>query len=89
MKDTPKVEMVDHTPPMQGEVELEIPQEEAIISLYPLSCISSSRTLKLQGYIKHHKVVVLVNSGNTHNLFIRKWWNKPISMSTRCQNFKL
>ena len=39
MKDTPKVEMVDHTPTTQEEVELEIPQEEAFISLNSLSCI--------------------------------------------------
>lgn len=33
MKDTPKVEMVDHTPPMQEVAELEILQQEAIISM--------------------------------------------------------
>lgn len=41
MKDTLEVEMDNHTTPMQEEVELEIPQQEAIISLHGLSCISS------------------------------------------------
>jgi hypothetical protein len=33
-----------------------------------LSNISSLQTLKIQGYIKYHKVVVLSDSGSTHNL---------------------
>ena len=72
MKDTPIVEMVDHTPLMQEAVELEIPQEEAIISLLDSWCISSPQTLKLQGYIKNYKVVVLVDSGSTHNFIHKK-----------------
>ena len=44
-----------------------IPQEDPIISLDALASISAPQTLKLQGYIKHRKVVVLVDSGRTHN----------------------
>ena len=65
--DTIKVEMDDHTPPMQEVVEFEITKEEPIISLHASGGISSPQTLKLQGYIKHHKVVVLVDNGSTHN----------------------
>ena len=32
-----------------------------------MSCLSSFIILKIWGYIKYHKVVVLVDSGNTHN----------------------
>lgn len=70
---SPEVEMVSHTPPVQEAMELEIPQEEAtIISLHALLGISSPQTLKLQGYIKHRKVVVLVDSGSTHNFIDNK-----------------
>jgi hypothetical protein len=41
--------------------------EEPIISLHALSSISTPHTLNLKGYIKHHLVVVLIDSGNTHN----------------------
>ena len=32
-----------------------------------MSGISSSQTLKIRGYIKHHKVFVLIDNGSTHN----------------------
>ena len=35
--------------------------------MHSLAGVSTPQNLKLQGYIKHHKVVVLVDSGNTHN----------------------
>jgi hypothetical protein len=41
--------------------------EEPIISLHALSGISSPQTLKIKGYIKHRLVVVLIDSGSTHN----------------------
>ena len=69
--DTTEVEMVDHTPPTQEVVESKITQEDLIISLHALVGILTIQTLKLRGYIKLHKVVVLVDNGNTHN-FIRK-----------------
>jgi hypothetical protein len=51
----------DHTPPSDPlEVEL-------LISLNALTGISAPQTLKLIGYIKHRKVIILVDSGNTHN----------------------
>lgn len=34
--------------------------------------MSSPRTLKIRGYIKHHKVLVLIDSGNTHNFIQRR-----------------
>lgn len=72
MVDTPQFDDVDHTPPMQNKVEPEVHQEEPIISLHALSSILAPQTLKLWGYIKHHKIIVLVDSGNTHNFMHRQ-----------------
>ena len=72
MEYTPKLETIDQTYTMQEEVEFEVDQEEQLISLDAFSNTLSSETLKLLGCIKHYKVVVLVNSGNTHN-FIHQW----------------
>lgn len=55
------------------------PQEEPIIFLHALSSISAPRTLKLQGYIKHRKVVVLVDNGNAQNFN-----HKRVLKETRC-----
>lgn len=41
--------------------------EEPVISLHALAGISSPQTLKIRGFIKHHPVVVLIDSGSTHN----------------------
>ena len=44
----------DHTPPSDPlEVVL-------LISLYSLTCISTPQTIKLIGYIKHRKLIILV-----------------------------
>jgi hypothetical protein len=40
---------------------------EPIISLNSLTNFSAPQTLKLIGYIKHRKVIILVDSGSTHN----------------------
>ena len=61
VEDTPKFEDDDKTTSMQ-ELDLEVNQEEPLVSLHDLSSISSPQTLELQGYIKHRKVVVLVDS---------------------------
>ena len=53
-------------------MESKIPQEDLIISLHALVGISAPQTLKLWGYIKIHKVVVLVNNGRTHNSIHKK-----------------
>eukprot|EP00253_Pinus_taeda_P031893 PITA_31893 len=41
--------------------------EEPVISLHALAGISSPQTLKIKGFFKHHPVVVLIDSGSTHN----------------------
>jgi len=43
------------------------PEVELVISLNALTGFSAPQTLKLIDYIKHWKVIILVDSGNTHN----------------------
>jgi hypothetical protein len=51
----------DMTPPSDP------PEVELVISLNSLTGFSTPQTLKLIGYIKHRKVIILVDSGSTHN----------------------
>jgi hypothetical protein len=44
---------------------------EMVISLNYLTGLSTRQTLKLIGYIKHIKVIILVDSGSTHNFIHR------------------
>jgi hypothetical protein len=46
-------------------------EEEPVISLNSLKGFSAPQTLKLIGYIKHRKVIILVDSGSTHNVIHR------------------
>jgi hypothetical protein len=48
------------------------PKVEPIISLNALTGFSAPQTLKLIGYIKHKKVIILVDSGSTHNFIHRR-----------------
>jgi hypothetical protein len=66
-------EITDITPPSDPlEVEL-------IISLNALTSFSAPQTLKLIGYIKHRKVIILVDSGSTHNFI-----HRCIAQETHC-----
>jgi hypothetical protein len=55
------------------------PEVEPIISLNALIGFSMPQTLKLIGYIKHQKVIILVDSGNTHNFIHHR-----IAQETHC-----
>jgi hypothetical protein len=55
------------------------PEVEPIISLNALTGFSSPQTLKLISYIKHRKVIILVDSGSTHNFIHRR-----IAQETHC-----
>jgi hypothetical protein len=61
--ESPKI--TDITPPSDP------PEVEPIISLNALTGFSALQTLKLIGYIKHRKVIILVDSGSTHNFIHR------------------
>jgi hypothetical protein len=43
------------------------PEVELVISLNSFAHFFAHQTLKLIGYIKHRKVIILVESGSTHN----------------------
>jgi hypothetical protein len=51
----------DITPP------LDPPEVEPIISINSLTSFSTPQTLKIIGYINHRKVIILIDSGITHN----------------------
>jgi hypothetical protein len=55
------------------------PEAEPIISLNALTRFSAPQTLKLIGYIKHRKVIILVDSGSTHNFI-----HHHIAQETHC-----
>jgi hypothetical protein len=63
----------DITPP------LDPPEVEPVISLNGLVGFSAPQTLKLIGYIKHRKAIILVDSGSTHNFIHRR-----IAQETNC-----
>jgi hypothetical protein len=48
------------------------PEVEPVISLNALTSFFARQTLKLIGYIKHGKVIILVDSGSTHNCIHRR-----------------
>jgi hypothetical protein len=69
--ESPKI--TDITPPSDP------PEVEPIISLNALTGFSAPQTLKLIGYIKHQKVIILVDSGRTHNFI-----HRCIAQETHC-----
>ena len=66
-------EPTNMTPP------LEPPEVESFISLNALTGFSAHQTFKLIGYIKHRKVIILVDSGSTHNFL-----HHCIAQETNC-----
>jgi hypothetical protein len=66
-------ESTDITPPSDP------PEVEPVISLNALTGFFAPQTLKLIGYIKHRKVIILVDSGSTHNFIHRR-----IAQETHC-----
>jgi hypothetical protein len=66
-------ESTDITPPSDP------PEVEPVISLNALTSFSTPQTLKLIGYIKHRKVIILVDSGSTHNFI-----HRHIAQETHC-----
>jgi hypothetical protein len=66
-------EPTDITPPSDP------PEVELVISLNALTGFSTPQTLKLISYIKHRKVIILVDSGSTHNFIYHR-----IAQETNC-----
>jgi hypothetical protein len=55
------------------------PEVEPLISLNSLTRFSTPQTLNLIGYIKNRKVIILIDSGSTHNFI-----HLCISQETDC-----
>jgi hypothetical protein len=66
-------ESTDITPPSDP------PEVEPVNSLNDITGFYAPQTLKLTGYIKHRKVIILVDSGSTHNFI-----HCRISQETNC-----
>jgi hypothetical protein len=71
--------MVESTEPTNLNPPSDPPEVELVISLNVLIGFFAPQTLKLIGYIKHWKVIILVDSGNTHNFI-----HRCISQETNC-----
>jgi hypothetical protein len=55
------------------------PKVESVISMNALTRFYAAQNLKLIGYIKHRKVIILVDSGSTHNFI-----HHCIAQETNC-----
>jgi hypothetical protein len=66
-------EIIDITPPS------DLPEVEPVISLNAFTGFSTPQTLKLISYIKHRKVIILFDSGSTHNFI-----HRHIAQETHC-----
>jgi hypothetical protein len=71
VSESPKI--TDITPPSDP------PEVELVISLNALTSFSAPQTLKLINYIKHNKVIIMVDSGSTHNFI-----HRHIAQETHC-----
>eukprot|EP00253_Pinus_taeda_P035434 PITA_35434 len=58
--------------PLEEDNQQDNVSDEPVISLHALAGISSPQTLKIRGVIKHRPVVVLIDSGSTHNFIHQK-----------------
>jgi hypothetical protein len=86
-EDTTALDLVKTTPPPHEETTQEPSCEEPQISLHALVGITTPQTLILVNYIKHRKVVVLINSGGTHNIIHRRTIKKTHCYVHVVQNF--
>eukprot|EP00253_Pinus_taeda_P036727 PITA_36727 len=57
---------------IEEDNQKEIVSDDPIISLHALAGISSPQTLKIRGFLKHRPVIVLIDSGSTHNFIHQK-----------------
>jgi hypothetical protein len=70
--EAPEPEDTEPTLPLSEHIAPPVEPEEPVISLHALAGISAPQTLKIKGYIKQWSVVVLIDSGNTHNFIHRR-----------------
>ena len=58
--------------PKAPNIDTPATSDELVISLHFLTGISSPETLKIQGFIKHQLVVLLIDNGSAHNFVHKK-----------------
>jgi hypothetical protein len=68
--------MVESLDPTNLSLPMDPPEVEPVISL---TGFSAPQTLKLFGYIKHRKVIILIDSARTHNFI-----HRHLSQETNC-----
>jgi hypothetical protein len=77
------LETTDITPPSNP------PKVESVISLNALTSFSTPQTLKLISYIKNQKVIILVDSGSSHNFIHRRISQETHSYIHAVNNFQI
>jgi hypothetical protein len=77
------LEPTDITPPSDP------PEVEPVISLNALTGFSSPQTLKIIGYIKHRKVIIIVDSGSTHTFIHHRIAQETHSYIHVVNNFQI
>jgi hypothetical protein len=83
-KDVPKEDMIvplveEPSLPDATQEPIDPPKVDPLISLHSLIGFSTPQMLNLIGYIKHKKVIILFDSGSTHNFI-----HHHISEGTNC-----
>jgi hypothetical protein len=62
----------EHSLPNAIQDPTDPPEVDPLISLHALIGFSTHQALKIIGYIKHMKVIILIDSGSTHNFIHRR-----------------
>jgi hypothetical protein len=76
-------ETTDINPPSDA------PEVESVIFLNYLTSFSTPQTLKLIGYIKHRKVIIMVDSGSNHNFIHRRITQETYFYIHAINNFQI
>ncbi|CAA0815745.1 Eukaryotic aspartyl protease family protein, partial [Striga hermonthica] len=66
--------------PHQGD-EVEVPEEEAEISMHAMAVIRGPRTMRFPAWVKDRRVIVLVDNGSSHN-FINADLSQKLKLPT-------
>jgi hypothetical protein len=82
-------EVAQPSDPVEDPVVTPMESMDPVISLHALSGISAPQTLKIKGYIKHRLVVVLIDSGSTHNFIHRRLTDEIHCFVCPVSNFQI
>eukprot|EP00253_Pinus_taeda_P025407 PITA_25407 len=80
---------VEEHEPLEEDNQQDNVSDEQVILLHALAVISSPQTLKIRGFIKHRPVVVLIDSGSTHNFIHQKVAEKMHCFVRAVSNFQV